>query len=282
MILVADSGSTKTNWCYASGESEPEFYRSDGINPFFRTSATIVDELQNVLLPALSGKVKQIYFYGAGVVNEEKAGIIKLALNELFPNASCEVESDLLAAARATLGHSKGIACILGTGANSCLYDGKQIIKHVPPLGYILGDEGSGTYLGRRLLADYLKKIMPVGLAQRFRKTFPYDYAEFLNNVYKNESVRMYLAGFVPFIKENIEESYCNNLVIDSFNAFVNRNVARYPDFQKHKVSFIGSVAFHFQEQLKTVLANQNLQPGVILTDPLEALVKYHLEIVQR
>ncbi|HKI87969.1 MAG TPA: hypothetical protein VKA38_03005, partial [Draconibacterium sp.] len=160
-------------------------------------------------------------------------------------------------------------------------YDGTQIIKHVPPLGYILGDEGSGTYMGRRILADYLKKIMPVELAQRFRKTFPYDYAEFLNNVYGNESVRMYLAGFVPFIKENIEESYCRNLVVDSFEAFVNRNVARYPDFQKHEISFIGSVAFHFQEHLRVVLANRNLQPGVILKGPLESLVKYHLENVQ-
>ncbi len=161
MILVADSGSTKTNWCYSSGEGEPEFYRSNGINPFFRTTKDIVEELQKVLLPALSGKVKHIYFYGAGVVNEEKAGVIKSALAECFPGAGCEVESDLLAAARATLGHAQGIACILGTGANSCFYNGKEIIEHVPPLGYILGDEGSGTYMGKRLLADYLKKIMP-------------------------------------------------------------------------------------------------------------------------
>jgi len=277
MILVADSGSTKTNWCYYSGENEPEFYHSGGINPFFRTTSTIVDELQNVLFPALSGKVKQIYFYGAGVVNEEKAGIVQSALSELFPGAGCEVKSDLLAAARATLGHSKGIACILGTGANSCLYDGKQMIKHVPPLGYILGDEGSGTYLGRRLLADYLKNIMPDKLVERFSAMFPMNYPEFLNSVYQNENVRMFLAGFVPFLKENIEEQYCQDLISDSFKAFIDRNVACYPGFERHQVSFTGSVAFHFQEQLKAELGKQNLQAGVILKEPLEQLVQYHI-----
>ena len=278
MILVADSGSTKTRWCFSSGKGEPEFFNSDGINPFFRTTTNIVEELQHILLPVLSGKVKYIFFYGAGVVNQEKAGVIKSALSELFPDASCEVESDLLAAARATLGRTNGIACILGTGTNSCLYDGTQIKKHVPPLGYILGDEGSGTYIGRKLLADYLKKIMPVELAQRFRKRFPYDYGDFLNNVYKNENVRMYLAGFVPFIKENIQEAYCRGLVVESFETFVNRNVKHYPDYQKHKVSFIGSVAFYFQEQIGMVLAKENLQSGIILREPLEKLIQYHLE----
>jgi len=278
MILVADSGSTKTNWCYCSGKNKREYFSSDGINPFFRTTKNIVEELQPRLLPALSGKVRQIYFYGAGVVNEEKAAVIKSALSELFPGASCEVESDLLAAARATLGHTQGIACILGTGSNSCLYDGTQIINHVPPLGYILGDEGSGTYLGRRLLADYLKKIMPDDLAQRFRKMFPMDYSEFLNNVYQNENVRMFLAGFVLYLKDNIKEQYCKDLVSDSFKAFINRNVACYPEFEKYQVSFIGSLAFHFQKQLKDILAKQNLQPGVILKEPLEQLIQYHLE----
>jgi N-acetylglucosamine kinase-like BadF-type ATPase len=211
-------------------------------------------------------------------VNKEKAGIIESALLELFPEANCEVESDLLAAARSTLGHNSGIACILGTGSNSCFYDGKIISAHVPPLGYILGDEGSGTYLGRKLLADFLKGIIHEELGKKFEKMFPQDYSEFLNNVYKNENVRMYLAAFVPFLKENIEDEYCRNLVAESFEDFIRRNVSCYTEFNKYQVSFIGSVAFHFQEQLKAVLAKQNLVAGVILKEPLENLIQYHLE----
>lgn len=278
MILVADSGSTKTNWCYSSGKSNPELFSSGGINPFFRTTEDICKELQEVLLPVLKGKVKQVFFYGAGVVNSEKAEVIKLALSELFPGADCEVESDLLAAARATLGHEQGVACILGTGANSCLYDGRVIKEHVPPLGYILGDEGSGTWMGKRLLADYLKKIMPEKLARQFGTIFPLDYSAFLSNVYQNENVRMFLAGFVPFLKNNINEEYCLDVISDSFEAFIERNVACYPGYRKYQVSFTGSVAFHFQEQLKTVLAKQNLQPGIILKEPLEKLIQYHLQ----
>ena len=278
MILVADSGSTKTNWCYSSGKGSPEFFSSGGINPFFRTTEDIALELEKILLPKLAGKVKKVFFYGAGVVNVEKAGVIKSALFKLFPESVCEVESDLLAAARATLGDIQGIACILGTGANSCLYNGAEITKHVPPLGYILGDEGSGTYMGRKLLADFLKKIMPDELAEQFRKMFPMDYSEFLNNVYRNENVRMFLAGFVPFLKENVDEKYCQDLVLDSFLEFIKRNVACYPDFFEYKVSFVGSVAFHFKEQLTVALAKQNLQTGVILKEPLEQLIQYHLK----
>lgn len=278
MILIADSGSTKTSWCFYQQEGQKAFFSTSGINPFFRTTEDIVVELKKEFVPKIKGKIEGVYFYGSGVVNKEKAGVIKAALAELFPGAGCNVESDLLAAARATSGHRQGIACILGTGSNSCLYNGEEIIEHVPPLGYILGDEGSGTYMAKRLLADYLKEIMPVELAQHFRKKFPIDYAEFLNNVYQNENVRMFLAGFVPFLKENIGATYCRNLVVDSFEAFINRNVKRYSDYQKQKVSFIGSIAFYFQEQLKEALTKQNLQPGVILKDPLEQLIQYHLQ----
>lgn len=278
MILVADSGSTKTNWCFSSGKDNFEFYSSGGINPYFRTTEDIIQELRKALLPTLTGKVQRIFFYGAGVVNKEKADVIKSALSQLFPGAYCEVESDLLAAARSTLGHKPGIACILGTGSNSCFYDGDKISAHVPPLGYILGDEGSGTYLGRRLLADYLKGIIPEELSGRFREMFPQDYSEFLSNVYQNENVRMFLASFVPFLKENINDEYCLNLVACSFEDFIRRNVNCYANFNKYHVSFIGSVAFYFQEQLKAALTKQNLLAGVILKEPLEKLIQYHLE----
>src|SRR5680860_1193959 len=152
MILIADSGSTKTSWCLSGKNGFTEYFSTNGINPFFRSTEEIVEELQEKLMTKITAEVSQIFFYGAGIINEEKGNVIKLALNQLFPLAEIDVQSDLLAAARSTLGKKKGIACILGTGSNSCFYDGEKITEHIPPLGFILGDEGSGAVLGRFLV----------------------------------------------------------------------------------------------------------------------------------
>jgi len=278
MILIADSGSTKTSWCYTGINSKPEYFSTSGINPFFRTAEDILSELKSELKPQLPGKVHQIFFYGAGIVNDEKGDVVKSALEKLFPNAEIEVNSDLLAAARATLQNQKGIACILGTGSNSCLYDGQTIVSHVPPLGFILGDEGSGAVLGRKLVADFLKKQMPGNLSKRFIKEFPLDYAKILNRVYREEKPNKFLAGFVPFLKETIEEEYSINLLENAFKEFIERNVASYENYTSVPVCFVGSVAFYFQEQLKNVLEKLQLNSGIILKEPLEKLVEYHLE----
>jgi N-acetylglucosamine kinase-like BadF-type ATPase len=278
MILIADSGSTKTSWCYTGINSKPEYFSTSGINPFFRTAEDILSELKSELKPQLPDKVHQIFFYGAGIVNEEKGDVVKSALEKLFPNAEIEVNSDLLAAARATLQNQKGIACILGTGSNSCLYDGQTIVSHVPPLGFILGDEGSGAVLGRKLVADFLKKQMPGNLSKRFIKEFPLDYAKILNRVYREEKPNKFLAGFVPFLKETIEEEYSINLLENAFKEFIERNVASYENYTSVPVCFVGSVAFYFQEQLKNVLEKLQLNSGIILKEPLEKLVEYHLE----
>ncbi|MGM0620468.1 MAG: ATPase [Bacteroidota bacterium] len=278
MILIADSGSTKTSWCVADSENTKKFYSTNGINPFFRTTEDIVAELKKELVPKLKGEISGVSFYGAGVVNDEKAGVIKNALSQLFPGAALEVESDLLAAARATLGKKSGIACILGTGSNSCLYNGNEITAHVPPLGFILGDEGSGAYLGRKLVGDYLKGIMPEDLSAKFKDKFPLQYADFLNSVYKEEKPNRFLAGFVPFLKENIENEYCDQLVRNAFGEFADRNIAQYDGYKKLSVCFVGSVAFHFQEQLLKVLVEKNITPGTIIKEPLLNLLHYHLQ----
>jgi len=278
MILIADSGSTKTSWCVSDLSNTKKFYSTNGINPFFRTTEDIFAELEKDLLPKITGEIKEIHFYGAGVVNEEKAEVIKAALSQLFPGALVEVESDLLAAARSTLGNKSGIACILGTGSNSCLYDGKKITAHVPPLGFILGDEGSGAYLGRKLVGDYLKGIMPEELSARFKKKFPLQYPDFLNSVYKKEKPNRFLAGFVPFLKENIDNEYCDRIVRNAFSDFIIRNVAQYEGYQKLPVCFAGSVAFHFQEQLLKVLVEKNITPGTVIKEPLLNLLHYHLQ----
>ena len=278
MILIADSGSTKTSWCYSGENIKTAYFSTSGINPFFRTTEDIFSELESDLNPKLPGEVKQIFFYGAGIVNEERGAVIKSALLKLFPESKVEVSSDLLAAARATLHNQTGIACILGTGSNSCLYDGNDIISHIPPLGFILGDEGSGAVLGRKLVGDYLKKQMPEQLAAKFRKRFPYEYADFLNRVYRQEKPNKFLAGFVPFIKENSDEEYCRNLLEKSFTEFIERNVAAYKNYTTLPICFVGSVAWYFQKQLKEVLEKLNLHCRIILKEPLEKLKEYHLE----
>jgi len=228
-------------------------------------------------LASFSREVQKVHFYGAGIINKEKASVIIVALSKLFPNAIFDVKSDLLASARATLEKNEGIACILGTGSNSCFYDGNEIIAHVPPLGYILGDEGSGSVLGRKLVGDYLKGIMPDYLKEKFKNRFKYDYSDYLESIYKKEKPNHFLASFVPFLRENIEQNYSNKLLIDSFEEFVQRNIMQYPKNNEVKICFVGSIAFYFKEQLKLVLAEHNLQSGIILKDPLEGLIKYHL-----
>lgn len=278
MILIADSGSTKTSWCLADGKNKIEYFSTGGINPFFRSTEDIENELREKLVPEINSEIAQIYFYGAGVINEEKGNVVKLALHNLFSVAKIEVESDLLAAARATLQRESGIACILGTGSNSCLYDGNKIVQHVRPLGFILGDEGSGAVLGRKLLGDYLKGILPTHLSGKFQKKFPLAYAEFLEGVYRGERPNRFLSQFVPFLHENIQDEHCKDLVENSFNEFVQRNISQYPGFEHVPICFAGSVAFYFQEQLRNVLKRNKLQFEAVLKEPLNGLLKYHSE----
>ncbi|HPE77059.1 MAG TPA: ATPase [Draconibacterium sp.] len=278
MILIADSGSTKTSWCLTNGDDFTEYYQTGGLNPFFRNTEEIADELRLKLLPKTGINIHQIFFYGAGVINPEKGSIVKNALFELYPEASIEVESDLLAAARSTLIREKGIACILGTGSNSCLYTGTEIVEHVPPLGFILGDEGSGAVLGRKLVGDFLKGVMPENISEKFKTRFQITYAGFMEGVYKKEKPNQFLAQFVPFINENISDEYCVNLIENSFQEFINRNISLYSDFREQPLSFVGSVAFYFQPQLKNVLTRNQLRLKTVLKEPLNGLLKFHNE----
>ena len=187
MILIADSGSTKTSWCLTGISGLPEIFSTGGMNPFFRNTEDIASEIRMQLLPETGSELNEIHFYGAGVINQEKGNIVKNALQVLYPTAVIEVQSDLLAATRATLGKEAGIACILGTGSNSCFYNGSEIIEHIPPLGFILGDEGSGAVMGRKLIGDFLKGITPENISKIFQNQFQITYAEFMEGVYKKE-----------------------------------------------------------------------------------------------
>lgn len=278
MILIADSGSTKTSWSLCTANGQHSEFETEGINPFYQSEENIRESIEQQLLPCLQqymwiGTINGVYFYGAGCTAEKKS-IVSRALQSCFPAATVLVESDLLAAARALFGHSAGIACIMGTGSNSCYYDGKAIVKNVSPLGFILGDEGSGAVLGRILVGDILKNQLDASLREKFFDTYHTTPAEILENVYKRPFPNRYLAGYSRFLHENIGHPDIYNIVYGSFDAFVKRNVLQYE--KGHKVGFVGSVAFYYADILKKVLEAHALELVEIMREPLNGLIAYH------
>lgn len=213
MILISDSGSTKTAWKLISETGSAKDLKTTGINPFFRTEEDIFQELETHLLPETGSEIKEIFFYGAGIINSEKGDIVRRALNRIYSNATIEVYSDVLGAARALFGNHSGIACILGTGSNVCLYDGEKITGGISPLGFILGDEGSGAVMGRKLLGDYFKEVMPKQLHEEFTQQFKLTRDEALNRVYRAEKPNQFLAQFVPFLSAHENSAYCQEFV---------------------------------------------------------------------
>ncbi len=276
MKLIADSGSTKTAWKLIGNSGEIKNIRTKGFNPFFRNETEIYDELIPILLPETGADVQEIYFYGSGIVNAEKGNIIRRALLRIYPEAKIETYSDVLGAARALFGGEAGIACILGTGSNVCLYDGEKITSGISPLGFILGDEGSGAVMGRKLLGDYFKEIMPKQLRDDFAAQFEVSREDALNRVYHTEKPNQFLAQFVPFLSAHMESAYCQEFVLQNFMDFFERNVIKLPDFRKYPIGFIGSVAFYFSLTLNNVASYYGYEQTTILKDPIDGLEKYY------
>jgi len=276
MILIADSGSTKTHWCLVQGGVVVSEIFTDGINPFYQTDMEITALLDTQLIPKLpSAEIKKIFFYGAGCSFPEKKMMVSLALINFFSNAIVEIQSDLLGAARSLFQQEKGIACILGTGSNSCYYDGNEITRNVSPLGFILGDEGSGAVLGKLLVADCLKNQLPEWLSEKLLDEYELTPAIILENVYKKPFPNRFLAKFTPFLLEHIEESAIFNLVYDSFDAFFVRNVMQYP-LEDVEVGFVGSIAHYFRDTLEIVASERGIVVNQITQSPMEGLVKFH------
>lgn len=273
MILIADSGSTKTDWCIGSSFT----IQTKGINPFHQSEEVIQQILTNELLPQMPEEVliDAIYFYGAGCT-PEKSPIIQRALSHCFPQCTIEVNSDLLGAARALCGKSPGIACILGTGSNSCFYDGKQITSNVSPLGYILGDEGSGAVLGKRLVGDCLKKQLPEDICRSFLNTFKLTPAQIIEKVYRQPQANRFLASLTPFLSAHREVAEIHQLLVSCFTDFFQRNVWQY-DYQQYAVHFVGSIAWHFQEEVKEAAQASGIETGHFIKNPIDKLVEFHL-----
>jgi len=286
MILIADSGSTKTHWCLMTANGQSSEFFTDGINPFFQTQEEVRESISNQLLPQIgsllwAGTITRIFFYGAGCT-PEKSPLLAEVLEQVFSKAKAEVCSDMIGAARGLLGREAGIACILGTGSNSCLYNGREIVRNVPALGFILGDEGSGAVLGKRLVADLLKGVAGEELKQRFLEKYGTTQAEIIDKVYRRPFPNRYLAGLSRFCADNISDPYISRLVYDHFEQFVTRNLLQYfsgtdaPSADSTKVAFVGSIAFYYKDILTRALADHGLHIGAVMQSPMEGLKAYH------
>ncbi len=279
MILIAESGSSKTDWRMISSMGEVSQAKTVGLNPYYQTTESIIEELQKNLLPFLNNQaVSEVFYYGTGVTNQEKAETIRLAFKHLFPTVNTiAVQSDMLAAARALCGHEAGIACILGTGANSCFYDGNDIAFQVPPLGFWLGDEGSGGYLGKQLVLNYLHKEMPQDIREKFEKRFGVkDRLEILDNAYQQPFPNRYFASFSKFIFDNRNHPFTFGLVKNAFDLFFDKYLIKYPDYQQYKVHFTGSIAFYYSDILRRVANEKGVRIGIIMESPIAGLALFH------
>ena len=278
MILIADSGSTETDWCVVENGQPIQQISTKGINPFFQSEEEISNEIATSLLPQLkTNALDAVYFYGAGCGFPDKIAMVHRAITKhLQIKREVEVNTDMLAVAHGLCQHEAGIACIMGTGSNSCYYDGKQIVSNVSPLGFILGDEGSGAVLGKLLVGDILKNQMTPELKEKFLKQFGLTPADIIDHVYRKPFPNRFLASLSPFLAQNIDEPCIHALVLGSFKSFLKRNVMQYENFRNSKVHFIGSVAFYYKTILAEAAQEMNIQLGTIIKSPMEGLIKYH------
>ncbi len=277
MKLIADSGSTKTKWhLFADSIKVATDCVTSGINPFFQQSSEIVKTLEKEFTLSRDN-LTSVYFYGAGATNEIKKRELYIALESFFGINKIYIESDLLAAAHSLCGNKEGIVAILGTGSNSCYYNGHSVISNVSPLGYILGDEGSGAVLGKKLLADVLKKQLPQQLIKLFFETYDTTAAEILENCYRKPYPNRYMASFTRFLNTHQSQPEVRKIIYDSFSEFFTRNVAQYEKAFDLPVNFTGSIAWHFHSILESVAIDHNFKLGRLNADPMEGLIQYHI-----
>lgn len=293
MILIADSGSTKTDWALCAergsnikGEAACVRIKTQGLNPFYLQNEEIINVLQNELFPQISNSIstiEEVYFYGAGCT-ETKIPMMEATISEALTRFTSEgkvrvvsVAGDLLAAARAACGREAGIACILGTGANSGLYDGKQIVKNIPPLGFILGDEGSGAVLGKLFLNAIFKEQLPTRVKEAFLTETHQTYADIIDRVYRQPLPNRYLASISKFIRQHLDEFALHSIVEQNFDAFFKNNIMRYDYSRNYPIAVVGSVGKIYEDILKKCADKQGYKLINVLAAPMEGLIKYHI-----
>lgn len=274
--LIADSGATKCEWCLLE-DGKKKTIHTQGISPYFLNEQQILALLEKSLLPKLkSAIITEVHFYGTGLSNPLNVTILKTVLKKCFKKAKIKVETDLTAAARALCGKNKGIACILGTGSNSCYYDGKKMSKNSPGIGYILGDEGSGAYLGKKVIQHFLYGTFDEELQARFEKRFLTNAIEILENVYKKPLANRYLASFTIFLAENRGHYMIENIIEDGLNDFFFTHIYKYRESWTLPINFIGSVAFGFKDVLQELCNTYELELGKVMKAPMKGLIEFH------
>jgi len=275
MKLIVDAGSTKMEWIVLDDNGVTARFTTKGFNPNYSAKQDFVNTYQGISLPKT---IQFIYYYGTGCGNEQNCMMIMDVLRQRFPKAEVFVTHDLMAACHALLGNGEGIACILGTGSNSCVYDGEKITERAISLGYLVGDEGSGMQIGREVAKAYFYGYMPEDLSQRFDETYHLELKDFIQHLYHVEQQSKYLASFAPFAGEHQGHPFIHALVRDCFDAFAKAFLLRYKSSKSMKICFVGSIAYHFQDILKECLEAYGLSMGLVRQTPGEGLVAYYLQ----
>ncbi|MGM0545909.1 MAG: hypothetical protein ACQEST_04240 [Bacteroidota bacterium] len=275
-ILIADSGATKTEWCLVNGAPKTIF--TEGLNPYYHTTESIKKVIQEHLLPELDEHIEEIFFYGAGCDSESKYQVLKDALEVCFPDSENHIEHDLLGAARACFLDQPGIACILGTGSNSCLYDGEKILEHIPSLAFILGDEGSAGYFGKQLINKYFRFELPDELKDDLEKNYNMSLDYITKGLYDGDQKSRFIASYGSFLGEHANHPFVKKMLREGFESFVSRIVLNYTNAEDYEVRFIGSVAFAYQDLIKEILQGHGLRAGLFIKNPMERLVTYHTD----
>jgi len=277
MTLIADSGSTKTLWILLRNGKQEKVIQTQGLNPYFTPPEIMREIIHNELIHKLTNEeVAQIFFYGAGCSTEKNNELIRHQLQPFFREARIEIYHDILGAGRALFGKGEGIACILGTGCNSCFFDGHDVFPRIPSLGYLYGDEGAGSYLGKELLRRYLKEELPDPVRAAFEERYHYTLEDILNSLYNKPFPNRFLASFSFFLKDHITDPTIHDLIYFSFIEFIRSHILKYDHYEHYPIGFIGSIAFQYQEILQEAADANQLSISKILQTPLEGLVEYH------
>lgn len=278
-ILVADSGSSKTDWLLASQDSAAISFKTSGLNPYFLTEKEITKVIQDQAadMVSQSSDIAEIYFFGAGCSSPDRHEIVSNALTHLFPKAFISVDSDLLGSAYATCGTHQGLCCVLGTGSNISFFDGEEIHAGKHGIGYILGDEGSGTWFGKALITGYLYGQMPDEVSVRFKKAYHLTKDEVITRVYQQGNGNSYLASFAKFLSEVKVTDYGRQLINQGLHEFIETNIKSYPQYRDYLCHFVGSIAWYFADELKALCKAEGISVGKIIQQPVNDLMQFVL-----
>lgn len=281
MFFVVESGSTKSDWVLIDNKNNQTFYSTMGFNPYFHSSDLIESELMgHEEIYRLAPEVKGVFFYGAGCSSSQMNEIVAAGLRRVFKNATVLVEHDLLACAYSTYRGVPVISCIIGTGSNSCYFDGQNLSEEVPALGYVLGDEGSGSYFGKQLLAAFLYHKLSPEIEKDFVSSYALDKDTIVDKVYREPNANVFIASFMPFIYKHKSDAFIRKMLVEGFKRFIDVHVTCYPNYTQTEINFVGSISALFEEELKEAASSFGLTVGAIIRRPVDALVNYHINYI--